>query len=179
MADMILGPEGFTYNGSTNNENIGRPFYRRHGSNSNYGLDSNWQNCYQSPDWSIPKKSQVMMRFHYPARNDNNGWGGVYTRPYYRINSGSWIDCGNTGYLTAMGYGKRMISGHDHLQTFDFLSQSSDFTLGFLIQCRTYNSSANTGGSHSLEGADSTATSDTGTSVPWRWYMTLLGWTRP
>ena len=179
MADMVLGPDGFSYNGSTSNANIGQPFYRRAGSNTNYGLNSSWQNCFQSPDWSIPKKSQLVMNFRVPIRNDNNGWGGAYVRPYYRVNSGGWIDCGNAGYTTCMGYGKRMISGHDHMQTFDFTGKTSDFTLGFLIQCRTYDSSANTGGSHNLEGADGTAQTDTGTSVPWRWYMTINGWTRP
>ena len=80
-----------------------------------------------------------------------------------------------------MGSGKRMISGHDHMQTFDFLNKSSDFTLGFLVQATHYNdSNMNTGGSHSIESASSAAqTRLGGGGQPWRFYMTLNGWTRP
>ena len=174
MADMVLGPDGFSYNGSTSNANIGQPFYRRAGSNTNYGLNSSWQNCFQSPDWSIPKKSQLVMNFRVPIRQDSYSWGGAYIRTFYRIDSGSWIDCGNSGYTTAMGSGKRMISGHDHMQTFDFLNKSSDFTLGFLVQATHYNdSNMNTGGSHSIESASSAAQTRLGGGT--EYYLYYLG----
>ena len=63
MADMILGPDGFSYSGSTANENIGTPFYRRHGSNSSTSVSGGWNNIYQSPDWSIPKKMSTSDEF--------------------------------------------------------------------------------------------------------------------
>ena len=127
---MVLGPEGFSYSGSTSNENIGQPFYRRAGSSQNYNVGGSWSTIFTSPDFSIPKKSQLVMNFRVPIRQDSYGWGGCYIRTFYRIDSGSWVDCGNSGYTTAMGSGKRMISGHDHMQTFDFLNKSSNFTLG-------------------------------------------------
>ena len=180
MADMVLGPEGFSYSGSTNNQDIGQPFYRRAGSSSNVGVSSGWTNIFQSPDFSIPKKSQLVMNFRCPIRNDDNSWGGCYVRMYYRVDSGGWVGCGNSGYTTCMGNGKRMISGHDNTQTFDFLNKSSNFTLGFLAQGTTYSGSANTGGSHNLEGASGEAQNRLGTgSYPWQFYITLNGWTRP
>ena len=60
---MILGPDGFSYSGSTNNQNIGTPFYRRHGSNSSTSVTGGWTNIYQSPDWSIPKKMSTSDEF--------------------------------------------------------------------------------------------------------------------
>ena len=181
MADMVLGPEGFSYSGSTTNKDIGQPFYRRAGSSSNYSVGSSWTNLFTSPDWSIPKKSQLVMNFRIPIRQNTTGWGGAYIRTYYRVNSGSWVDCGNSGYTTAMGEGKRMISGHDQMQSFDFLNRTSDFTLGFLIQARHYNdTSMNTGASHGIEAAAGAAQTALGTgSQPWRFYMTINGWSRP
>ena len=119
---MILGPDGFSYSGSTNNQNIGTPFYRRHGSSSGSTVSGGWTNIFQSPDWNIPKKCQLVMNFRTPVRNNTYNWGGMYTRTYYRVNSGGWVDCGHSGYTTAMGYNKYMISGHDNMQTFDFLN---------------------------------------------------------
>ena len=181
MADMVLGPEGFSYSGSTTNENIGQPFYRRAGSDSNYNVGGGWNTIFTSPDWSIPKKSQLVMNFRVPIRMDSYSWGGAYIRTFYRVNSGGWVDCGNSGYTTAMGLGKRMISGHDNMQTFDFLNRTSDFTLGFLVQATHYNDvNMNTGSSHGIEAADTAARTRLGTaSEPWRFYMTLNGWTRP
>tara|TARA_S200000501_G_scaffold206733_1_gene194353 strand:- start:980 stop:1525 length:546 start_codon:yes stop_codon:yes gene_type:complete len=181
MADMVLGPEGFSYSGSTNNKDIGQPFYRRAGSSSNYNVGGSWTNIFQSPDWSIPKKSQLVMNFRAPIRQNTTDWGGAYIRTYYRVNSGGWVDCGNAGYTTAMGNGKYMISGHDNMQTFDFLNKTSDFTLGFLVQGTHYNASNfDTGGDHSIENADSAANTATGvSSYPWWMYMTINGWSRP
>ena len=181
MADMVLGPEGFSYSGSTTNKDIGQPFYRRAGSSSNYSVGSSWTNLFTSPDWSIPKKSQLVMNFRIPIRQNTTGWGGAYLRTYYRVNSGGWVDCGNSGYTTAMGNGKYMISGHDQMQTFDFLNRTSDFTLGFLVQATHYNDvNMNTGSSHGIEAAETEARNRLGTgSEPWRFYMTLNGWTRP
>ena len=180
MADMVLGPEGFSYSGSTNNKDIGQPFYRRAGSSSNYNVGGGWNTIFTSPDWSIPKKSQLVMNFRVPIRQDSYSWGGCYIRTFYRIDSGSWIDCGNSGYTTAMGNGKYMISGHDQMQTFDFLNRTSDFTLGFLIQAKHYNAyDMDTGGDHAIENGSSTATTATGSSYPWWMYMTINGWSRP
>ena len=181
MADMVLGPEGFTYSGSTNNKDIGQPFYRRAGSQSNYNVGSSYTNIFTSPDWSIPKKSQLVMNFRIPIRQNTTGWGGAYLRTYYRVNSGGWVNCGNSGYTTAMGSGKYMISGHDQMQSFDFLNRTSDFTLGFLIQGRHYDSqNFETGGDHSIENGSSAANTATGVSShPWWMYMTINGWSRP
>ncbi len=181
MADMVLGPEGFSYSGSTNNKDIGQPFYRRAGSTNNYNIGGSWTNIFQSPDFSIPKKSQLVMNFRVPIRQNTNDQGGAYIRTYYRVNSGGWVDCGNSGYTTAMGNGKYMISGHDQMQTFDFLNRTSNFTLGFLIQARHYNAfNMDTGGDHNIENGSSTGNSATGVSShPWWMYMTINGWSRP
>jgi len=181
MADMVLGPEGFSYSGSTNNKDIGQPFYRRAGSTNNYNVGGSWTNIFQSPDWSIPKKSQLVMNFRVPIRQNTTGWGGAYIRTYYRVNSGGWVDCGNSGYTTAMGSGKYMISGHDQMQTFDFLNKTSDFTLGFLVQGTHYDSqNFDTGGDHDINTGDGAANTAIGVnSHPWWMYMTINGWTRP
>ena len=91
------------------------------------------------------------------------------------------MNCGNSGYTTAMGSGKYMISGHDQMQSFDFLNRTSDFTLGFLIQGRHYDSqNFETGGDHSIENGSSAANTATGVSShPWWMYMTINGWNRP
>ena len=178
---MVLGPEGFSYSGSTTNENIGQPFYRRAGSSQNYNVGSGWTTIFTSPDFSIPKKSQLVMNFRVPIRQNTTGWGGAYVRTYYRVNSGSWVDCGTSGYTTAMGSGKYMISGHDQMQTFDFLNRTSDFTLGFRIDVRHYDSqNLDTGGDHSISNGSSTANSVNGVSgYSWWTYMTINGWSRP
>ncbi len=63
----------------------------------------------------------------------------------------------------------------------DFVNKSSNVALGFLVQATHYNdTNMNTGGDHAIESASSAAqTRLGGGSQPWRFYMTLNGWTRP
>ena len=178
MPDLTMGPDGFSYASGTQS-NIGIPFYRRATSTSSSSLGSSYSDFFTTPDWNIPKNSQFTIHFRCPCRSETTGWGGLYIRPYYRVNSGSWVQCCNSGFTTSMGTGKRMIGGHDHVQTFDFTNMTSDFTFAIKFQGRRYDSTnAVMGGSHNFAGADAARTPITGSDNPWWHYCVLNGWSR-
>ena len=100
-----------------------------------------WSQTITSPDWGCPMRSVGTLYCYIPVRNDGGSWGGSYSRLYYRINSGSWEDCGNSGYSqtdTVMAYnGGGRIDTQTSVFNFDFsdsikLSKSFDLFLIFL-----------------------------------------------
>jgi hypothetical protein len=171
---LIIGNNGITWDNGGNRRDFSVPFFRRDSSNVNYTVGTGVVTGFTTVDWSIPKKSEFLIHYHMPFRNDSLSWGGLHTRSFYRINSGAYIYCGENGYTTAMGSARSMISGQDITQVFDFKTSLNDFTFGMRFDYRTYDSSGLTGGSHNLEAAANTTYH--GAVVPWRHYITLTGW---
>lgn len=172
---LTMGSEGLTFNDPGNRKNMGKPFFFRSSSNTNYSLTGSWTQGHTTSNFTIPKKSHLITHFHYPIRNDSGSWGGGYSRMYYSVNDSAWIFCGDYGYCRgAMGTGKAMISGADWQNAFDFSGMANDFTVKFRYDHRTHDGSANTGSSHGYSNADNT--NYHGATAPWIHYLVVQGW---
>jgi len=173
-----MGADGITFTDGGNRRSMAKPFFFRSSSDTNYVLSTNWTQGFTSGNFTIPKKSELLVHFHYPIRNDSTSWGGGYSRMYYEVNNTGWIFCGDYGYCRgAMGTGKAMISGSDWMNAFDFKGITSDFTFKVRYDHRTHDGAANTGSSHGYSNADST--SYHGATAPWVHYLTIQGWQYP
>ena len=126
-----------------------------------------------TPDWSLPAKSTCHIYYHIPVRNDTESWGGLYARLLYRINSGSWIDLGDSGYSSVMLANDYSIAYYGCPFTLDFSSQTSDFTLGFLIQGAPYNNTTNVISSNNVGGGSGGESSSNGVLNAQGFYVKL------
>ena len=85
----------------------------------------------------------------------------MFTRLYYRVNSGSWTSMGDSGYSSVMIAGFYSIAYYGNEFNLDFTSITSNFTLGFLIQCAPYNGGLEVISSNGLGGGTITGVSNT------------------
>ena len=141
MSTTISGT-GYSINSS--NEVNSAPFMYQHVQSTGVAFGTSWVNVMQTPDWKCPPNSVGNAFLYVPIKNDGGSWGGCYVRLYYRINSGGWNDLGHSGYSqsdTVMAYndGGR-IDCQNSVFNFDFSGQTSNFTVGFLVQMLRYNS---------------------------------------
>ncbi len=90
---------------------------------------------------------------------------GMYSRLLYRINSGSWISMGDSGYSSVMITGSYSISYYGNSFNFNFESLTSDFTLGFLIQGAPYDGTANITSSNNVGNGATSGVSNTNGSI--------------
>jgi len=79
---LTMGSDGLTFNDPGNRKNMGKPFFFRSSSNTNYSLSTSWTQGHTTSNFTIPKKSHLITHFHYPIRNDSSSWGGGYSRMY-------------------------------------------------------------------------------------------------
>ena len=102
---------------------------------NSYTFTGSWVQYMQTPDWQTPAKTQGILYHYVPTRYDNGSWGGAKVRLYYRLNSGSWVDTGNSGYAqndsTMSHSGDGRIDHQCQSHQFNFSDQTSDFTVGF------------------------------------------------
>ena len=143
MATTVSG-DGYTI-GSNNEVQSGPFMYQYRDCNGVSFSSGGWTNIINSPDWKTPKRCVGTLYFYLPVRNDQGTWGGNYTRLYYRINSGSWISCGHSGYsqtdtVMANGNGGR-IDTNCSVFNFDFTGQTNNFTVGFRMDFQGHNGS--------------------------------------
>ncbi len=149
MATTVSG-DGYTI--GSNNEVLSGPFMYSYRDGGSVGFsDSQWTTVFSTPDWETPKKCVGTCYLYLPVRNDGGSWGGNYTKFHYRINSGSWVGCGHSGYSqtdTVMAYndGGR-IDTQCSVWNFDFTGQTSNFTIGFRIDMMSHSSSGSFNGS--------------------------------
>lgn len=115
------------------------PFIYNHVDSASYALGGSWTQGPTTPDWQFPAKSKGILYWYFPLRNDSGNWGGGRIRIYYRINSGSWVDLGNSGYGqsdTVMSYnGAGRIDSQCQSLHFNFTSITSNFTCAFRFDC--------------------------------------------
>lgn len=157
-----LGPTGITFgNGSSLRST---PFRFEHVRTNGLGFGGSYKNfadLTQSPDWSLPAKSICNVYINVPCRNDTTSWGGMFTRLYYRVNSGGWTSMGDSGYSAVMINNFYSIAYYGTEFNLDFSSITSNFTLGFLIQCAPYNGGLEVMSSNSIGSGTTTGVSST------------------
>ena len=157
-----LGPTGVTFGDGSSLRST--PFRFEHSRTSGVGFGGSYRNfgdLTQSPDWSLPAKSNCNVYIHLPCRNDTYSWGGMFTRLYYRVNSGSWTTMGDSGYSAVMLNQHQSIAYYSNEFNLDFTSVTSNFTLGFLIQCAPYNGALNVVVDNGNAGGTTTGVSNT------------------
>lgn len=157
-----LGATGVTF--GDNSSLRSSPFRFEHSRTSGAnlgGTNRSFTDIMQTSDWSLPAKSRCNVYIHVPCRNDTTSWGGMYTRLYYRVNSGSWISMGDSGYSAVMNDGYYQIAYYANEFTLDFSSITSNFTLGFLVSCAPYNGTLEIIQSNSIGSGVATGVSET------------------
>ncbi len=70
--------------------------------NIDRSFSNSWADGMILQDRTIRDGWDVKLHYELPARNDST-WGGGYTKIYYKINGGAWVELGNSGYQLAMG----------------------------------------------------------------------------
>ena len=127
-------------------------FHYNHQFTSGFDYCNIWTDCGQtSADWAMPAKAMIFVYYYSPTRGDTNDWGGMYCNLYYRINSGSWRDCGHTGFTTRMRTDSYNITRHTGFAVFNMASQTSDFTMAFKINHKEYSGGGAVNNSCSLD----------------------------
>lgn len=161
-----LGSQGITFGDGSSLRST--PFRHTHEFTTGVscgGGNRSYTNITSTPDWSIPAKAKCHLYYYVPVRNDTQSWGGMYSRLLYRINSGSWIDMGDSGYSSVMITSNYSISYYGNSFTFNFESLTSDFTLGFLVQGAPYDNTANIMSSNSIGSGGTTGVSSSDGSM--------------
>ena len=132
---FTLTADGFT-DGSTFTQSTA-PFMYNHTDTAGTGIGSSNVELMTTPDWKTPPKAVGQVWIYLPQRNDSGSWGGHHITMYYRINSGSWVSMGQSGYSqtdTTMSYPN---SGRIDTQCqswgFDFSSITTNFTVAFRL----------------------------------------------
>ena len=161
---MATTVDGEGYQIGSNNKIYSGPFMYNHRDGSGWGMNTgSWTQTITTPDWGCPMRSVGTLYCYLPVRNDGGSWGGARARLYYRINSGSWEDCGNSGYSqtdTVMAYnGGGRIDTQTSVFNFDFSDYTSNFTVAFRMDYLTYNGNGGVNSSCDVTtGGDSTYT---------------------
>ena len=161
---MATTVDGEGYQIGSNNKIYSGPFMYNHRDGSGWGMNTgSWTQTITTPDWGCPMRSVGTLYCYIPVRNDGGSWGGARARLYYRINSGSWEDCGNSGYSqtdTVMAYnGGGRIDTQTSVFNFDFSDYTSNFTVAFRMDYLTYNGNGGVNSSCDVTtGGDSTYT---------------------
>ena len=127
-----------------------------------------------TPDWSIPAKSTCRLYYQVPVRNDTESWGGLYSRLYYRINQGSWLSLGDSGYSSVMLAGDYSIAYYGCPFTLDFTGETSDFTLGFLVQGAPYNNTTTVISSNNIGSGSGGQSNSNGILNPNSFYVKVI-----
>lgn len=119
-------------------------FHYHYQFSSGHSYDTSWTDGgQQSTDWQMPARAMIFVYYYSPTRGDTDNWGGMYTNLHYRINSGSWEDCGHSGYVTRMRTSSYSITKHTGFAVFNMSSKTSDFTMGFKINYKAYDGNGN------------------------------------
>ena len=161
---MATTGDGEGYQIGSNNKIYSGPFMYNHRDGSGWGMNTgSWSQTITTPDWGCPMRSVGTLYCYIPVRNDGGSWGGARARLYYRINSGSWEDCGNSGYSqtdTVMAYnGGGRIDTQTSVFNFDFSDYTSNFTVAFRMDYLTHNGNGGVNSSCDVTtGGDSTYT---------------------
>jgi len=152
-----------------------RVFEYRDFNNTGYTYTTSWSNGWETGNYAIPAKSKCLLRYNIPVRNDAySSWGGgYYSRLYYAINNGSWVDLGHSGYSTAMHNNSGDITRYMNHHHFDFSALTSDFNLKFLFQHISYTSSGEVNG-NDIGGAGQSGYH--GNNTPFQWHLCLSGY---
>ena len=171
-----LGSQGITFGDGSSLRST--PFRYTHdftGGVSCGGSNRQYSDITTTPDWSIPAKARCHLYYYVPCRNDTQSWGGMYSRLLYRINSGGWIDMGDSGYSSVMMTNSYSIAYYGNSFNFNFESLTSNFTLGFLVQGAPYNSTAVVTSSNNIGGGSSTGVSSSnGSMLQYNFYTKFI-----
>ena len=139
------------------------PFMYQHVTGSSVSISSTQVTLCTTPDWKTPAKANGVMWTYLPQRNDQGSWGGHHIPLYYRINGGSWVSMGQSGYsqtdTTMANDSGGRIDTQCQCWNFDFSSITSDFTVAFRFDGYRHNGDgAFIGSCDTTSGGDSTYT---------------------
>jgi hypothetical protein len=139
------------------------PFMYQHVNATSWAITTSFVQAITSPDWQTPARASGNLYLYLPQRNDGGTWGGGYTRLFYRINSGGWVNMGHSGYsqcdsvMSASGAGR--IDCQTSIFNFDFSSITSNFTVAFRIDTLRHDGEGSMNGSCDITtGGNSTYT---------------------
>lgn len=114
-------------------------------------LPSNW-----AAIGGITPGSILEVFYHIPWRNDNAGWGGIYTELQVSVNGGPWQSLGGSGYEMVNVAGNILHYNNTLLLSPDM---AADYSVQFRIYCRSYQGTCgvNNGNGHDLNSTSGTA----------------------
>ena len=142
---------GYGLSASKKTQTSGWFHYSAQWSNS-FNYDGSWTNGGQTTsDWNMPARAKIFVYYYSPTRGDTDNWGGMYVNLYYRINGGSWRDCGHSGFVTRMRTSSYNISRHTGFAVFDMGSITSDFTMAFYLNHLAYDGSGQINGDNGID----------------------------
>lgn len=104
--------------------------------------------------------SLLHISYYVPARNDDTGWGGLYTEPQVRFDEGTWQSLGSSGYDGGvMRNGQSSIGSYYQTILID-PAQAADFSVQFRFYFKSYSGTAgvNNGVNHDINVVSNTAT---------------------
>lgn len=108
--------------------------------------------------FNVPSKTIVKVDFAIPMRNDSTGWGGCYTEVFYRINAGTWISLGTSGYDgNVMQNSSASIATYTNNFILDFSANQSAISLQIKFMHKSYDGAATINGSHDITPTNSYA----------------------
>ena len=101
---------------------------------------------FQTQDRSFSAFSNVLLHIYVPFRSTSSAWGGLYTKVQFRINSGDWMDLGESGLTSPIAYGTNTFGAYTNCLLVSTKEQS-DFTLGVRLAHKVHDGTAtiNTG----------------------------------
>ena len=90
--------------------------------------------------------SRLHVFYAVTVTNENMGWGGCYSRLYYKINNGLEYSLGDGGYTDVMTNGAQHIAVHHRTFFLDFSHNDTnvDFSCQFIPKNRPYSSTLKT-----------------------------------
>lgn len=101
---------------------------------------------------TLPAGAQVIAEVYAPVRNNYDSWGGGYHELQYRIDGGSWLSCGTSGYSLIMTLSGDEIGHYNNSFYFDFSDQTSSFTVQFRWYMSSYQGTLILNGGNTVNG---------------------------
>lgn len=172
---ITLTADGLQFDGGSEMKN--RVFRDEDKTDATLTYTTSWANGWTTKNFSIPAQSKVLLRYSIPCRNDDYGtWGGGhYSKIYYSINDGAWVDLGHSGYTSCMHTNSGSITRQTAWHHFDFNTITSDFTIKFLFSHASHTGTGSINGNSIAAGANQVYHGSN--TTPFRQHVTIEGFT--
>lgn len=121
---------------------------------------TSWADGIQWDAVTMPAGAKFLYHFYVPHRNSHSAsWGGGYIQIQYRIDGGSWITIGDSGYKLDMVTGGGSIDAYANFIYFDFSDETAEFDIEFKWRHKVYTAGSTLyiNGSQVIDGGGVTA----------------------